>query len=43
MQFGDLLQSEPAFSAYFAHVAADQCNLRLDLEKSRSWVVFQQK
>jgi Protein of unknown function (DUF2911) len=43
MQFGELPQSEPAFTAYFAHVAANQCNLRLDLEKVRSWVVFEQK
>lgn len=42
MQFGELPQAEPEFTAYFAHVAADQCNLRLDLEKARSWVVFKQ-
>jgi hypothetical protein len=43
MQFGKLPQAESAFSAYFAHVAADQCNLRLDVGKDRAWVVFQEK
>lgn len=43
MEFGKLPQTEPAFSAYFAHIAPDQCNLRLDLEKARAWVVFKRK
>lgn len=43
MQSGKLLQPEPAFTAYFAHVAPDQCNLRLDLEKARNWLVFKRK
>jgi hypothetical protein len=43
MQFGKLPSAEPAFTAYFAHVATDQCNLRLDLGKDRAWVVFQRK
>ena len=43
MQFGKLQQAEPAFTAYFAHIAPDQCNLRLDLEKARAWVVFKRK
>jgi hypothetical protein len=43
MQFGMLLQGEPEFSAYFAHVAPGQCNLRLDAEKARAWVDFQRK
>ena len=43
MEFGQLNDAEPAFSAYFAHVAPDQCNLRLDLEKTRAWVVFRRK
>ena len=41
MQFGELAQTESAFFAYFAHVAANQCNLRLDMEKDRAWVAFQ--
>jgi Protein of unknown function (DUF2911) len=43
MQVGKLHRAEPEFSAYFAHVAANQCNLRLDLQKARAWVVFQLK
>ena len=43
MEFGKLPQAEPAFIAYFAHIAPDQCNLRLDLEKARAWVVFKRK
>ena len=43
MQFGGLLQPEPAFTAYFAHIATDQCNLRLDLERARAWVVFKRE
>lgn len=40
MQFGKLPAAEPEFTAYFAHVAAAQCNLRLDLQKARAWVIF---
>ena len=43
MQFGELPKAEPQFSVYFAHVATDQCNMRLDLQKVRAWVVFKQK
>ena len=43
MQFGELAQAEPTFSAYFAHIAPDQCNLRLDLERARAWVIFKRK
>ena len=43
MDYGRLPQAEPEFTAYFAHVAPTQCNLRLDLEKARAWVVFNQK
>lgn len=43
MQFGKLQQAEPQFSVYFAHVAANQCNMRLDLQKARAWVVFEKK
>jgi hypothetical protein len=43
MQFGKLPQAEPAFTAYFAHVAPNQCNLRLDLGQARAWVVFERK
>ena len=40
MQFGKLPRPEGAFTVYFAHVAADQCSMRLDLQKARAWVVF---
>ena len=43
MEFGELPQAEPEFTAYFAHTAPNQCNLRLDLGKTRAWVVFKQK
>src|SRR6516164_5156120 len=43
MEFGKLPQAEPEFTAYFAHTAPNQCNLRLDLGKARAWIVFKQK
>ena len=43
MEFGQLSEAEPEFTAYFAQMAIDQCNLRLDLGKARAWVVFQRK
>lgn len=42
MQYGELPEPENQFSIYFAHVAPDQCSMRLDLAKSRAWVVFQE-
>lgn len=42
MQYGDLMNPEAEFSIYFAHVAPKQCSMRLDLDKSRAWVVFQE-
>jgi hypothetical protein len=43
MEFGRLPQAEPEFTAYFAQMATNQCNLRLDLDRARAWVVFQRK
>ena len=43
MEYGELLALENEFSIYFAHVAPDQCSMRLDLERSRAWVIFQGK
>jgi len=43
MEHGELPSPENQFSIYFAHVAADQCSMRLDLERSRVWVIFQKK
>jgi len=41
MQSGELSEPESQFSIYFAHVAPDQCSMRLDLEKARAWIIFQ--
>jgi len=43
MQFGELPSPESQFSVYFAHVAPDQCNMRLDVDNARAWVVIQEK
>lgn len=42
MEFGELSSAEPEFSIYFGHVASDQCNMRLDLEKTRAWVTIRE-
>ena len=43
MEYGELPSAENQFSVYFAHVAPKQCNMRIDLAKSRAWVAFQEK
>ena len=43
MQFGELPSAESEFSVYFAHVAPDQCSMRLDLDNVRAWVIIQEK
>jgi len=43
MQWGELPSPESTFSIYFAHVAPDHCTMRLDLNKTRAWVDFQNK
>jgi hypothetical protein len=43
MQWGALSSAESTFSVYFAHLAPGECTMRLDLEKSRTWVEFQGK
>ncbi len=43
MEYGELPSPENEFSIYFAHVAPDQCSMRLDLATSRAWVVFQER
>jgi hypothetical protein len=43
MQFGELSVPESQFSVYFAHVAPDQCSMRLDIDNARAWVVVQEK
>jgi len=43
MEFGQLPSPEKQFSVYFAHVGADQCDMRLDLQGDRAWVTFTEK
>ena len=43
MESGELPGPEPQFSAYFNHIAPNQCSLRLDLAKVGNWAVFQKK
>ena len=43
MENGELSTPENEFSIYFAHVAPNQCSMRLDLERSRAWVIFQEE
>lgn len=43
MEYGELSAPENEFSIYFAHVAPDECSMRLDLGSSRAWVIFQEK
>ena len=43
MESGELPSPEPVFSVSFAHVAPDQCNIRLDLDKSGNFVTFQKR
>lgn len=43
MDFGKLPGAEAEFTAYFAHVAPNQCNLRLALGKARAWTIFERE
>lgn len=43
MEHGELSSPENEFSIYLAHVAPNQCSMRLDLEHSRAWVIFQEE
>lgn len=43
MRWGELSSPESTFSIDFAHLAPGQCTMRLDLQKTRAWVVFQIK
>ncbi len=40
MESGELPSPEPQLRVSFAHIAADQCSLRLDLEKYGHFAVF---
>jgi hypothetical protein len=43
MEYGELSNPEDEFSVYFAHVAPNQCSMRMDLEKLRAWVIFTER
>jgi len=43
MEYGELSNPEDEFSVYFAHLAPNQCSMRMDLEKSRAWVIFTER
>lgn len=43
MEYGQLPSPEGQFSIYFAHIAPNQCSMRLDLADSRAWTVFQEE
>jgi hypothetical protein len=43
MKTGKLPTAVTEFTAYFAHVAPTQCNLRFDLQKTRGWTVINEK
>ncbi len=43
MEVGKLPNPESQFSVYLAHIAATQCNMRLDLDKTRAWVTIEEK
>jgi hypothetical protein len=43
MESGELPTPEPTFSVSFAHVAPDQCNIRMDLDKTGHFAVIHQK
>jgi hypothetical protein len=43
MESGEVPMPEPQFSASFAHVAPNQCSLRLEMANTGSWVTFERK
>ncbi len=43
MQFGELPSPESQFSVYFAHIAPDQCSMRVDVDTVRAWIVISEK
>jgi len=42
MESGELPAPEPQFKVTFAHVAPDQCSLRLDVATLGNWAIFKQ-
>jgi hypothetical protein len=43
METGELPSPEPEFRISFAHIARDQCSIRVDMDKFGHFAVFQQK
>ena len=43
MESGELGSPESQFGVYFAHVAPNQCSMRLTLANLGTWVIFQEK
>jgi hypothetical protein len=43
MQSGELPSPELEFNAAFEHIAANECNIRLDLDKTGHFVTFQKR
>ncbi len=43
MESGQLPTPDPEFSVFFAHVAPDQCSIRIDVEKMGHFALFQKK
>ena len=43
MQFGELPSPESQFSVYFAHIAPEQCSMRVDVDRVRAWIVISEK
>jgi len=43
METGELPSPEPEFRVSFAHIAPDQCSIRVDMDKYGHFAVFQEK
>jgi hypothetical protein len=43
MESGELPSPEPEFRVSFAHIAPDQCSIRVDMDKFGHFAVFQEK
>jgi hypothetical protein len=43
MESGELPSPEPEFRVSFAHIAPDQCSIRVDMDKFGHFAVFQGK
>ncbi|MGD0930083.1 MAG: DUF2911 domain-containing protein [Candidatus Korobacteraceae bacterium] len=43
MEAGELPSPEPEFRVSFAHIAANQCSIRVDMDKFGHFAIFQEK